>query len=113
MSMYATFLQLALNKVQGSDGALTTGEAVFKLNQCRDRLALSRVDEEVPTALADQLSYDVALISLARQLEIAVNVQAFDQPLPERLRLERAIETTGVDLYRTIPFSSGDSGGPT
>ncbi len=111
--MYSTFLQFALDKVRTPDHALTTGEGVIRLSRCRDRLALSRMDEEVPAALADQLSYDVALISLARQREIAVNVQAFDQPLPERLRLERAIETTGVELYRTIPFSSGDSGGPT
>ena len=103
--MYATFLQLALDRVQASAHAPTTGQALINLNQCRDRLALSRVDEGVTAVLADELSYDVALILLARQLEIAIDVQSFDQPLAERSRLERAIETTGLDLYPLHPLS--------
>lgn len=98
--MYAAFLQLALDRLPPSDGALTTGEAVIKLHQCRGRLAASRVNEGTPALLAEELNYDVALISLAQLLEIAVNVHTFDQPLPERSRLERAIETTGIDLYQ-------------
>jgi hypothetical protein len=97
--MYATFLELALNKTAPSDRTPTTGEALTKLHQCRSRLAASSGWHGTPEALADELNYDVALVSLAHLLGINVDVQAFARPLIERSRLEEAIVATGFEMH--------------
>ena len=53
-------------------------------------------------ALADQLAYDIALIGLARCLDIEFDLDSFDQRQLERNRLERALETRGLGLDRLI-----------
>lgn len=100
VSMYAEFLQLALDRVQAADRVLTADEALTGLRSCRSRLSADHRYQETPAALAQELNYDVALVSLARLLGIAVDIRAFDQPMSERSRLERAIEKTGIDLFQ-------------
>ena len=48
------------------------------------------------------LAYDMALIGLARRLEIEFDLNSFDQRQLERNRLERALEARGLGLDRLI-----------
>lgn len=79
--MYAEFLQLALEKVQATGRRLSTGEALIDVRQCRGWLGADSENQGTPAALAQELNYDVAIISLARLLGLEVDVGAFDQPM--------------------------------
>ena len=102
MSMYAQFLSIALDQASQSDGTPTTGQALSRLLQCRDRLDGVRSESGrssgAPNALSRELEYDVALITLARLLGVDSDVDAFDQPQKERSRLERALTDGGIRL---------------
>ena len=102
MSMYAQFLSIALDQASHSDGPPTTGQALGRLIQCRNRTDGVRGENGdvggAPDALSRELDYDVALITLARLIGIHSQVEAFDQPRTERLRLERALVDHGIRL---------------
>ena len=102
MSMYTALLEAALSEQRQSSAEPTTGEGLAKLLRCRSRLEVGRSSHTgtgwVPTALADQLAYDVALIRFARQLGIACDVSTFDPPQPARTRLEYELADRGVRL---------------
>lgn len=102
MSMYVQFLSIALDQASHSDGPPTTGQALGRLLQCRGRmdgvLGVSGDSGGAPGALSRELEYDVALITLARLVGIQSQVEAFDQPPTERLRLERALVDQGIRL---------------
>ena len=102
MSMYQRFLGLALDEASYVDDGLTAGEAVAALLLCRRQLRERADDPDGPggaaSALGEELDYDIALLRLARLLEIPVDVQAFSQPSLERSRLEEAIKVHGIRL---------------
>ena len=52
----------------------------------------------VPLAIADQLSYDVALIQLASSVGIPCGLDRFERPDVERKRLESALRSHGFDV---------------
>ncbi|MGH3732603.1 MAG: hypothetical protein ACRDVC_04395 [Acidimicrobiales bacterium] len=49
-------------------------------------------------ALATELSYDRALIKLARAHALYANAADFSDPQRERLRLERSLASLGLDI---------------
>jgi hypothetical protein len=49
-------------------------------------------------AIADQLSYDTALVGLASSLRIPCDLDNFESPEVERNRLEAALMSRGFDL---------------
>jgi len=102
MSMYAQFLGIALDQASQSDGTPTTGQALSRLLQCRDRLDGVRSESGrssgVPDALSRELDYDVALITLTRLLGVPSEVDAFDQPQKQRSRLEQSLADHGIRL---------------
>ncbi len=50
------------------------------------------------TDVAGQLSYDIALVRLARSVGIVVTLSGFDQPGVERDELEGQLRTLGLRL---------------
>ncbi len=106
MSIYSQLLSAALEQVDGSDGEPTTGEGLAKLLTYRSRLEsdvrMREGSDWTAAALADQLAYDIALIGLARSLEIEFDLDRFDQRQIERNRLERALEARGLGRGRLI-----------
>ena len=102
MSMYQRFLGMALDETSNVDDGLTAGEAVAQLLLCRRQLRNRDDDPDgssgVASALGEELDYDIALLRLARLLDIQVDIQAFDRPQVERSRLEQAIEVHGIRL---------------
>jgi hypothetical protein len=100
MSMYSQLLASVLDHGAGDEP--TPDEALGQLILSRSRLAeaASSGSESAPVsiALADQLSYDVALIALATSIGIRCDVRRFERPEVERNRLEGALQSRGVDL---------------
>jgi hypothetical protein len=57
--------------------------------------------DAVPTVLAREIRYDVALLELANVVGIETDPSRFEQPLRERDRLERAFRDRGITLLST------------
>ena len=100
MSMYAGLVAQALDSVPPG---WTSGEALAELLQCRARLAGNPDRGTDPgwtsSALADQLSYDAALIVLARRHNIECGPKHFERPIDERFRLEQALVARGLRIH--------------
>jgi hypothetical protein len=100
MSMYTQLLAAALREVS-PNGTTTAAEAMAELNRCRNRLADygSREGADwASTAVADELSYDIALIEIAREFGVRCDVSDFDNPGRGRARVERDLESRGIVL---------------
>jgi hypothetical protein len=98
MSMYVDLLKAVIGDGPDAD-ALPTGELVLEVVRRRGMARVangSRGPGLVPTAVADQLGYDVALVQLCRRLGIGVDLGSFDCPSAERRRLEEALQVRGV-----------------
>ncbi len=99
MSIYAGLLDHILDQVPPGR---SSGEELAELLRCRKRLvgegARPTGSEGASSALAEQLSYDAALIVLARRHDIECSSQRFGQPIEERVRLERALAARGICL---------------
>ena len=54
--------------------------------------------DAVPTVLAREIGYDVALLELAEVLGIETDPSRFEQPKQERARLEWAIRDRGLTV---------------
>jgi hypothetical protein len=100
--MYSHLLESALAEVPTSQHHASPADALAELVLCRSRLrsgaAIEDPAESVHAAVAVQLSYDVALVELARRLDIDCDLSAFDQPLKQRSRLEQALLSRGIDV---------------
>ena len=102
MSMYTQLLDAAF------------GQRAPVLTRASERSALDRVlrrrDELeggapaagdpglVPTVLAREIGYDVALLELAEVLGVESDPSRFEQPRTERARLEQAFAARGITL---------------
>jgi hypothetical protein len=99
--MYAQLIGEALERVTPGE-TRTPGEVLSELIRSRSFLEPSRSTDRssswVPEAVAHQLTYDVALVELARGHGIDCDPLAFDQPQEERSRLETALASRGVQL---------------
>jgi hypothetical protein len=76
---------------------------VLRLGRTMERHATRTDPGWALQAVADQLSYDAALIRLSRKRGIAAEVKAFDFPTLARAALEDALIELGVD----VPFQRG------
>jgi hypothetical protein len=107
LSIYAQLVSRALDG--DASRARTAGEAFAELVRCRTRLEEGIVGRTAPgwasAAVADQLAYDVALISLARRHDIECSPLRFEHPRQERHRLERGLASRGV---RFADFAAHD-----
>ncbi len=104
MSMYTQLLDAALGERPDAPTAADDSEhgALDELLRCRAELDQG-VDpamdpDTVPTVLALQIGYDVALLQLARVVGIDSDPHRFDQPQRERERLESALRDRGISL---------------
>lgn len=77
-------------------------EAIERRRDCevRARAFGGRLGRAVdaPSDLAKQLAYDLALLRLCAGHGIACDARRFTRPLPERARLEEALERRGIIL---------------
>jgi hypothetical protein len=100
MSMYTQLLAAALDSAKDAGEERTSGEALARLLRSHGQLHAARSSHLesgwAPAAVANEVAYDVALIEFARRIEIECNVDDFDQPGRERLRLERALADRGI-----------------
>ncbi|HEY1444224.1 MAG TPA: hypothetical protein VGF51_04940 [Acidimicrobiales bacterium] len=99
MSMYAQLLDAALE--QRPPREPERNHAVEELRRCREELELGVPEhniDTVPSVLALQIGYDVALLELAEAVGIETAPSRFDQPERERDRLRRALNEIGIDL---------------
>ena len=81
---------------------------VLRLGRAMERHATRTDPGWALRAVADQLSYDAALIRLSRRWGIEVEVEAFDYPTRARAALEDALIELGVD----VPFERERRSGP-
>ena len=98
--MYSELLESALGVDQPTDSDATTSEALAHVLKSRSRIGTGTLPpgRNPYDAIVDDLKYDVALISLARRLDIECHVEDFDQHHVARNRLERALAEKGIRL---------------
>jgi hypothetical protein len=106
MSMYAQLLEAALSRRAPGPLRPTERSALHAVRRHRGELTKGRPPatdpDAVPTVLAREVGYDVALVELAAVLGIETGPSRFDQPRRERARLERAFGDQGIAI-RTHP----------
>jgi hypothetical protein len=102
MSMYTQLLGAALGDRLPFESEPTRGAAVAEVRRCRHDLEAQMpggpASDAVPSVLALQVGYDVALIELASVMGIESGPGHFEQPQRERKRLETALSDLGLDL---------------
>ncbi len=117
MSIYTQLLSIGLDQSERGDDEPTTGEVLAIALERRSRLAADISSETesgwAPAAVADQLAYDIALISLARRFGLGVDLSGFAQQQNERAQLERALETKGIHLNQLTEPNQRDGSDPT
>jgi hypothetical protein len=101
MSMYTQLLDAALEQRPPRDPSPSQNHAVEAVRRCREELEHGVPDrsiDTVPTVLALQIGYDVALLELAEVVGIESGPSRFEQPERERDRLQHALNDMGIDL---------------
>ena len=98
--MYSELLESALDVDEPSESEVTTTAALARVlnSRCRIGTATSSPGRSPYDAIVDDLNYDVALICLARHLDIVCHVGDFDQHHAARNRLEQALAEKGIRL---------------
>jgi hypothetical protein len=116
MSMYTQILDVALHERPQREAEMGTGEALSALLDCRQHLDLVASSEPgtdwSSAALANQISYDIALIDLARCFGLDCDPSSFDQPQRRRTEIEhtliaRGVRLEGFDHHRADSGSDG------
>jgi hypothetical protein len=102
MSMYSQLLASALDIDQPSDEEPTTSAALIDVLRSRVRLGESEGAKDGAQArygtLVDHLTYDAALIKLARLLGVDCGPEEFDLPEKARARLEEVLSDRGIPV---------------
>ena len=102
MSMYTQLLDAAYGQRGPVVVRLTERSALDEVLRCRgqleEKVTAGTDPDTVPTFLAREIGYDVALLELAEVLGVETDPSRFEQPRLERARLERAFEDRGVSL---------------
>ena len=102
MSMYTQLLDAAFGQRGPVLARASERSALDQVLRCRDDLergAPAAADPDlVPTVLAREIGYDLALLELAEVLGIESDPSRFEQPRTERARLEQAFATCGITL---------------
>ena len=99
--MYVQLLDASLDEFASSTDALTAPDALAELLRRRSSLCAKRashVESHLPAcyAVSDELSYDVALIRLARLLGIVCDINDFQRPGHGRARIELNLMSLGI-----------------
>ncbi len=113
--MYTQLLDAAFGQFQPAEAGEGTTErgALDEVLRCRGELHDGHADADpdmVPVVLALQISYDVALLELARVVGIDTDPSRFEQPQQERERLESAFRALGLSLEVAIDDEQPVSG---
>jgi hypothetical protein len=102
VSMYTQLLRTALAEQPLSDPGQATGARLTELRSCRSRMRHNERTRAgsgwAPGAVSDQLAYDVALVQLAAEHGIDVELEGFERPLLGRSRLEQELIVQGAPL---------------
>jgi len=102
MSIYFQLLDAALGQPTSSTVAPSRPEALAELLRSRRGLyatgASTSGSHWAPDAVANELSYDVALIQLARLLGIECDLKDFDSPGHGRALIESYLVTLGIQV---------------
>ena len=95
--MYVDCLSSAL---EGWDAELSGNALIDHSLACRKDMLKngSYRSDSAYDALAVEVAYDRALISLCIEHDISASVTDFDQPWAERARLEHELAAAGIDL---------------
>jgi hypothetical protein len=100
ITMYADLIEAALAEVYPTGDQISSNQERDEVIRRRKRLASAtgRVGgrRDVTAALADQVAYDVALIRLARSVDVRCDPRNFGWPRNERQRVERTLANGGV-----------------
>jgi hypothetical protein len=99
--MYVQLLDASLGELASPSGDLTTPEALAELLERRSSLCANRASHAEPSwaapdAVSAELSYDVALIRLARLLGIECEINDFERPGRGRARIELKLTSLGI-----------------
>ncbi len=102
MSMYTELLDAAYGQRGPVAVRPTERRALDEVQRCRGQLEedipAGTDPDTVPTVLAREIGYDVALLELAELLGVETHPSRFEQPRHERARLEQAFRDRGVTL---------------
>src|SRR6185437_397547 len=98
MSMYVELLSAVFTSDRSGRACL--GELRARACSLRAEMLspVRHVGSSAERHLANDLSYDCALIRLCGAVGIAATPRSFGQPLDARARLERALADAGIDL---------------
>ena len=102
--MYADILSSVLDDWVDE---LSGGALIYFARACRAQM-LDSTRDTAGVALAAELSYDRALLKVCEAHRIDTSPRRFSWPGEERSRLERELESVGIDLLST-PRSGEDS----
>ncbi len=95
--MYVTLLRHSLDEWSNEPSREELLEHVLS-RRFQMLVGPSQLGENVYSALATEVGYDRALIKLALAHDIRTSPEDFTKPAQERLRLERALLDSGIDL---------------
>jgi len=113
MSMYTQLLTAAVGQGVGRGHAATRERAVAEVRRCHEDLIegvpAGTDPDAVPAALAQQIAYDVALITLAVLVGIETDPSRFEQPEVERRRIDSRLAALGIVLVE--PSDAGERDG--
>ena len=102
--MYTQLLEAALEVRATFADADDIGSAFAEVLRRRRQLAVAASagtdGDRTSTVLAHQVSYDISLMELVHSLGIDCDPNEFDQPERQRLKLEHALRTRGIDLVQ-------------
>ncbi len=101
--MYAKLLAAALadrpsSEIDEDPGSLLS-EVKWRHSLLDSSAHNNAISNSAPVALADELAYDIALIALARSAGIQCDVNGFDQPVQQRLKLEQEVARQGIKIF--------------
>jgi len=102
MSIYSELLASAEGQRTPEEDGPVVGDAVLsQVLACRSQIdgrPPGVGDDQLIGDLADNIAYDLALVSLCRSRGIGVDLARFDRPLVERRRLEEELKRLGLDV---------------
>jgi hypothetical protein len=116
MSMYTHLLDAAFEQRGPVLFRPTERSALTAVRRRRRELARgappAQDPDAVPVVLAREISYDVALLELAKVLGIETDPSRFEQPQHERARLEQLFSDLGI-MLQPLPDTEDATSGRT
>jgi len=102
MSMYAKLLAAALADRRpietDEDRELLLAEVLWRRTLLDSRTTTTATAPSATNALADELAYDISLITLARAVGISCDADDFERPMQQRQSLEDTLAQRGIQM---------------